>query len=120
MERISDYPAAVVSGGSDPDGADVRRRAIEMLRDVVDPEVGLDVVELGLVYAVEVDGGRVTVKLTMTTPACPLGDQIVFDAEQRLRELDGVDEVRVDLVWDPPWTPDRMSARAREALGWEP
>lgn len=94
-------------------------RVVDALREVVDPEIGLDVVELGLVYGADVDQGRVHVRLTMTTPACPLSEQIVEDAEQVIRRLSGVTSVDVELVWDPPWTPQRMSPNAREALGWD-
>lgn len=92
----------------------------DALREVIDPEIGLDVVELGLVYGVDVDAGRVHVRMTMTTPACPLGEQIVGDAEEVIQRLAGARSVEVELVWDPPWTPQRMSANAREALGWDP
>lgn len=88
------------------------------LREVIDPELGLDVVSLGLVYGAEVEGPAVRVRLTMTTPACPLGEQIVADAEARLGEVPGISDVQVSLVWEPPWSPDRMSAEAKEALGW--
>lgn len=98
--------------------ADLRARALAALHEVIDPEVGLDVVELGLVYALEVDGPRIRVELTMTTAACPLGEQIALDAERRLAAMEGVAGVDVQLVWEPPWTPDHMSARARDELGW--
>ena len=104
---------------ADPGAGDLAARAVEALRGVVDPEVGLDVVSLGLVYGVEVDGDRLTVALTMTTPACPLGEHIALDAERRLQALDGVGAATVHLVWDPPWSPERMAPEARAALGWE-
>lgn len=93
-------------------------RVLEALHDVIDPELGLDVVELGLVYGVDIDEGRVQVRLTMTTPACPLGEQIVRDAHERVAACEGVAEARVELVWEPPWSPSRMSPSAKEALGW--
>lgn len=94
-------------------------RVRDALRGVIDPELGLDVVALGLVYGIVVgEGGEVEVKLTMTTPACPLGEQIVEDAERRLRAVEGVRSARVELVWEPAWTPELMSAEARHALGW--
>lgn len=93
-------------------------RVLEALHEVIDPELGLDVVELGLVYGVDIEEGRVQVRLTMTTPACPLGEQIVLDAHERVAACEGVVEARVDLVWDPPWSPSRMSPSAKEALGW--
>ncbi|MCC6217479.1 MAG: metal-sulfur cluster assembly factor [Polyangiaceae bacterium] len=96
----------------------LRERVRARLRDVIDPEVGLNIVDLGLVYGVEVQGGEVTVQLTMTTPACPLGDQIVEDARDRISDEVGVVAVHVDLVWEPPWSPERMSPEARQTLGW--
>lgn len=96
----------------------LRARALDALREVIDPELGINVVDLGLVYGLEVDAGRVHVRLTMTTAACPLGEQIVRDAEQRLRAVDGVDQVQVELVWEPPWGPERMSDEAKATLGW--
>jgi metal-sulfur cluster biosynthetic enzyme len=100
-----------------PDDA-IRARALEALRDVIDPELGLSVVELGLVYGVEVEAGIVRARLTMTTPACPLGEEIVADADSRLRAIEGVADAQVELVWEPPWTPERMSPAAKELLGW--
>jgi metal-sulfur cluster biosynthetic enzyme len=99
---------------------DLEARALEALGSVLDPEVGMSIVELGLVVGVAVDPslGLVEAKLTMTSAACPLGDQIARQAEERLRAVSGVREARVELVWDPPWRPDRMSAAARKALGW--
>jgi metal-sulfur cluster biosynthetic enzyme len=96
----------------------MRRGVLEALRDVIDPEVGLNIVDLGLVYEITRSGDDVTVTMTMTTPACPLGEQIVRDAQARLATIDGLGAVSVDLVWEPAWTPDRMSATAKEALGW--
>ncbi len=98
--------------------SELEKKIDEALHQVIDPELGLDVVELGLVYRVDIDGPIVTVDLTMTTPACPLGEQIVRDAEERLREIEGVSRAEVRLVWDPPWGPERMSPAARAALGW--
>ncbi len=98
--------------------AELRERITTALRAVIDPELGLDVVDLGLVYGIDIDGHDVRVALTMTTPACPLGEHIVHDARARLAEVDGIATARVDLVWEPPWSPDRMSDAAKEALGW--
>lgn len=92
--------------------------AREALRGVIDPELGLDVVSLGLVYALEVRDGAASLELTMTSAACPLGDQIVREAEAMLRAIPGLVGSRVRLVWNPPWTPDRMEPEARKILGW--
>ena len=116
MTEQTEPPASVTI--ADAAGDDLRARAIAALADVVDPELGLGIVDLGLVHAVDVDGTDVRVRLTMTSPACPLGEQIVEDAEQRLRAVDGVGDAYVELVWDPPWTPARISPEARELLGW--
>jgi|JI10StandDraft_1071094.scaffolds.fasta_scaffold252909_2 metal-sulfur cluster biosynthetic enzyme len=96
----------------------LRGVALETLRDVIDPEVGLNIVDLGLVYGVDAVGGALQVQLTMTTPACPLGEQIQRDAEARLRTVAGVDDVTVELVWEPAWTPDRISPLGKQLLGW--
>jgi metal-sulfur cluster biosynthetic enzyme len=90
------------------------------LRKVVDPEVGLNIVDLGLVYDIKHDVGGVSVDITMTSPACPMGEGILAEAEYELQAVLPVDvPVAVNLVWDPPWSAARMSDRAREILGWE-
>ncbi|MDR7388170.1 MAG: metal-sulfur cluster assembly factor [Armatimonadota bacterium] len=90
------------------------------LREVVDPELGINIVDLGLVYDVTVEDEMVRVAVTMTTPACPLHsyvlDAIHFSVR---RDVPWVREVDVRLVWDPPWHPDMMSAEAKRQLGWE-
>jgi metal-sulfur cluster biosynthetic enzyme len=96
----------------------IRLEVIDSLRDVVDPELGINIVDLGLVYGVDVDDADVHVRLTMTTPACPVGEQLVLDAEERLRATVPDAGIAVEVVWDPPWDPGRMSDAAREALGW--
>lgn len=100
------------------DPGPLREQVMAALKLVDDPEVGINVVDLGLVYGVEVAEGRVRVELTMTSPACPLGEQIVCDAEERIRALPGVAAAQVDLVWEPTWTPERMSPAAKAQLGW--
>jgi metal-sulfur cluster biosynthetic enzyme len=89
------------------------------LESVVDPEVALDIVNIGLVYGVHVENNRVDVNVTMTTAACPVTDVIVSDIEDVLdRALDPELKIHVELVWEPPWTPERMSARAKSFMGW--
>jgi metal-sulfur cluster biosynthetic enzyme len=89
------------------------------LRSVIDPEVGMNVVDLGLVYGIEIAPDRVRVAMTMTTPACPMGSMITEDAREAIRDIapEGTDIV-VDLVWDPPWSPERMSENAKRHFGW--
>ena len=89
------------------------------LKHVLDPEIGVNIVDLGLVYEVKVENGDVYIKMTMTTPGCPLHESISKGAEEAVRQLPGVESVQVDLVWDPAWTPERMSDWARKQLGWK-
>jgi metal-sulfur cluster biosynthetic enzyme len=89
------------------------------LASVIDPEVGIDIVELGLIYSIKVDQHVISVEMTMTSPACPLGDYLLERAETSIREqCPDAREVDVTLVWDPPWTPARMGALAKQQLGW--
>ncbi len=90
----------------------------EALRDVIDPELGLDFVELGLIYDVEVDSGSVRVTYTLTSPGCPIGPQVSEQIEEFVGELDGVDEVHPTMTFSPPWTPELMSEDAKFALGF--
>ena len=90
------------------------------LHRVVDPEMALDIVELGLVYGVAVEGSLVKVLITMTSPACPVTEYIAEEATHEVQRALGAElHARVTVTWDPPWTPERMSARAREAMGWD-
>jgi metal-sulfur cluster biosynthetic enzyme len=91
----------------------------EALRAVTDPEVGENVVDLGLVYRIECGPGRVRVDMTMTSPACPMSGSIAADAEGAVRAAcAGVQEVIVAIVFDPPWSPERMSEQVRRRFGW--
>jgi metal-sulfur cluster biosynthetic enzyme len=91
---------------------------LEALSNVIDPELGLDFVELGLIYGVEIDDGRVEITFTLTTPACPIGPQVSEQMEEFVGEIAGVDEVVPNMVFAPPWTPDKMSEDAKFALGY--
>ena len=90
----------------------------EALRDVIDPELGLDFVELGLIYDVAVDGGTVNVTFTLTSPGCPIGPQVSEQIQEFVGERGGVEEVSSTMVFSPPWTPERMSEDAKFALGF--
>jgi len=89
------------------------------LKHVIDPEIGVNIVDLGLIYDVKLEAGNVYIKMTMTTAGCPLHESIAKGAEEAVRQLQGVESVKVDLVWDPPWTPDRISNWAKNQLGWK-
>ena len=91
---------------------------LEALTNVIDPELGLDFVELGLVYGVEIDGAKIGVTFTLTTPACPIGPQVSEQMKEFVGELEGVEEVTTNMIFTPPWTPEKMSEDARFALGY--
>ncbi len=90
----------------------------DALTNVIDPELGLDFVELGLIYGVEIDGGTIHVTFTLTTPACPIGPQVSEQIEEFVGELEGVDDVTSSMIFTPPWSPEKMSEDAKFALGY--
>jgi metal-sulfur cluster biosynthetic enzyme len=90
----------------------------DALTNVIDPELGLDFVELGLIYGVEVEEGDVRVTFTLTSPGCPIGPQVTEQIDEFVSELDGVQSVESTMTFTPPWTPDRMSEDAKFALGF--
>jgi len=97
----------------------LRDQVIATLKDIYDPEIPVNIYDLGLIYAVDVDeNGVVRVAMTLTAPACPVAAALPRHVEQRIRALPGVKEASVELVWDPPWTPERMSPEARLRLGF--
>jgi metal-sulfur cluster biosynthetic enzyme len=95
-----------------------REEVIESLRQVEDPELGMDIVDLGLLYDVEVDGPKVKVIHSLTSMGCPVGPMIQEDIFNVASSVPGVEEVEVELTWDPPWTPERMSDDAKFILGF--
>jgi metal-sulfur cluster biosynthetic enzyme len=90
---------------------------LQTLRQVEDPELACNIVDLGLVYSIAIIGSKVRVLMTLTTPGCPMHQSISWGVQQALLNLDGVDEVEVELVWDPPWNPAMMSEAGRLATG---
>lgn len=88
------------------------------LRRVKDPEAGLNIIDLGLVYDIAVADGKVHITMTLTSPACPVGPQIMHDADTTVRGIEGVNDVKVELVWDPYWTPERIDPKVRAYLGF--
>lgn len=97
---------------------ELRTAVWNKLKEVIDWEIGLDVVTLGLVYDIKVDDeNNVKVTMTMTTPMCPLAGGILSDAEMKVRSVEGVNNVEVELTFDPPWTPDRIDPAIRKQLG---
>jgi len=95
-----------------------REDVVDALRQVEDPELGMDIVELGLLYDVEVEGPKVKVSYSLTSMGCPAGPMIEEDIQNVASGVEGVQEVETDLVWEPPWTPERMSDDAKFILGF--
>lgn len=100
------------SGGITPDLVKLA------LRRVKDPDMNLNIVDLGLIYDVRVEGNDISVDMSLTSPACPSGAEIMQDAEEQLKSLDGVGKAEINLVWSPPWGPDRIEPRVRAYLGF--
>jgi len=127
-ERDIPAPAATSEGdiqasgpapnGDGQDGDGLREQVLEALKNVHDPELGVNIVDLGLVYGVEIDDQTVHITYTLTTMGCPIGPLIEAEIQRFLAEVDGVSEVDAEMVLRPPWTPDMMSEEAKAALGF--
>ena len=92
-------------------------QAREALKQIIDPEIGLNIVDLGLVYDIDVEGSTINVRMTLTSPGCPVGPQLLNGSKMVLEDLEGAEEVYVDLVWEPFWTPERIKPEFRAMLG---
>ena len=123
LERKKDYlegflaqqPAAVPAG--EPGGA-VYERVIDALKEIFDPEIPVNIYDLGLIYGVDVtDEGDVAITMTLTTPHCPVAESMPGEVELRVGAVPGIGDVEVNLVWDPPWNPAQMSDEAKLELG---
>jgi metal-sulfur cluster biosynthetic enzyme len=97
---------------------DIRELVLEQLRTVIDPELGVNVVDLGLIYDLQINDGNIYILMTLTTPGCPLHDSIVGGVKRALEHIDGIRDVQVQITWNPPWTPERMSEEALRQLGY--
>lgn len=89
----------------------------EALKKIEDPEIGLNIVDLGLVYDIDVEDGKVNVRMTLTSPGCPVGPQILNGSKMVIQELEDVEEANIELVWEPFWTPERITPEYRAMLG---
>jgi metal-sulfur cluster biosynthetic enzyme len=107
-------PATPAAAASAPTVDEV----MDALGNVIDPELGLDFVELGLIYGVEVNDGNVSVTFTLTTPGCPIGPQVTEQIEEFVGELEGVRSIESEMVFTPPWSPELMTEDAKFALGY--
>ncbi len=96
-----------------------KQTVINALKEVIDPEIGVNIVDLGLIYDVSVEGNDVRIKMTLTTPMCPLGPMIVDNVRKRVEKIDGIGDVDVQVVFEPAWSADRIDPKVREKLGFE-
>jgi FeS assembly SUF system protein len=102
---------------SDQVGAVTETQVLEALHECYDPEIPVNIVDLGLIYEVKIEGPQVAVKMTLTALGCPMAGEVMSDVREHLLQIAGVEEANVELVYDPPWSPDRMSEDARWELG---
>ena len=123
FERKRDYLAGFLSGDKDDEpkggaGSDIQASVVDVLKSIYDPEIPVDIYELGLIYDVEVsEDGDATITMTLTTPHCPVAESLPNEVELRVLSVPGVRDAVVNLVWDPPWDPSKMSDEARLELG---
>ncbi len=104
---------------ADVDTAAVEARIVEVLNTIYDPEIPVNIYEVGLIYGVDVaPNGDVHIRMTLTSPMCPVAESLPPEVEMKVTEVEGVGSVRVDVVWDPPWDPEMMSEAARLELGF--
>ena len=114
---MSDNPEATASSG-EADTERMRKRIVQILKTVYDPEIPIDIYELGLIYDVAADeaAGTVIIKMTLTTPMCPVAEILPPEVESKVRAMDGVSNATVEVTWEPPWNPGMMSEAARLEL----
>ena len=118
---MSDHPDAGTTSVPSPSpspGAVSEDQVKLALRRVKDPDLSLNIMDIGLVYGIQVDGADVNVDMTLTSPGCPSGPEIMGDAEREIKSLPGVENVTINLVWSPFWTPEKMEPRVRAYMGF--
>ena len=122
FERKRDYLAGFLAekpaelSGQEPGGA-LYEAVIEALKEIYDPEIPVNIYDLGLIYGVEINDGHAVVSMTLTTPNCPVAESMPAEVELRVGAVPGVGDAEVNLVWDPPWDPQKMSDEAKLELG---
>jgi FeS assembly SUF system protein len=123
LERKKDYLAGFLAGEAaeqpaNGPGSDLQASVVEVLKSIYDPEIPVDIYELGLIYDVDVSpDGDATIEMTLTTPHCPVAESLPNEVELRVLSVPGIRDAVVNLVWDPPWDPSKMSDEARLELG---
>ena len=105
-------------GGGEVDVEETERQVVEVLKACYDPEIPVNIYELGLIYKIEIDpSGAATVDMTLTSPMCPVAGSLPPEVETKIRQVPGITASKVNVVWDPPWTPEKMTEAARLQLG---
>jgi len=123
FERKKDYLAGFLGGEKEPEptggpGSDLQASVVEVLKSIYDPEIPVDIYELGLIYDVDIsEDGDAVITMTLTTPHCPVAESLPNEVELRVLSVPGIRDAVVNLVWDPPWDPSKMSDEARLELG---
>jgi FeS assembly SUF system protein len=123
VQRKKDYLAGFLAGEKEDErkggpGGDLQAAVVEVLKSVYDPEIPVDIYELGLIYGVDIsEDGDATITMTLTTPHCPVAESLPNEVELRVLSVPGIRDAVVNLVWDPPWDPSKMSDEARLELG---
>lgn len=115
---MSESPAPARAETPSPAPIPIREAVADAIRTVFDPEIPVNIWELGLVYSVEVADGVAHVVMTVTAPACPVAGTLPLQVAERVKAVPGVTDAKVDLVWEPPWKPEMMSEVAKTQLGW--
>jgi metal-sulfur cluster biosynthetic enzyme len=115
-ETVTEQAPSDVERGDKPG---LEQQIWAALSEVVDPELHMDIVTLGLVYGVKTEGTRGEVEMTLTSPGCPYGPHLIYAVDHAVRQVEGVEDVDVEVVWEPPWGPERMSEEARLELGFD-
>jgi len=95
-----------------------KKEVLRVLNECYDPEIPVSVVDLGLIYGIKIENGKVKVKMTLTNPFCPMSYRIIEDVKEKIRKVKGVKDVEVEITFDPPWNPNMMSKKARKLLGF--
>lgn len=122
FERKRDYLAGFLAekpeqlSGEEP-GGELYEAVITALKEIYDPEIPVNIYDLGLIYGVEINGGHAVVSMTLTTPHCPVAESMPAEVELRVGAVPGIGDAEVNLVWDPPWDPQKMSDEAKLELG---
>lgn len=105
------------SKAAEPLGELTEEKVLEVLSEIYDPEIPIDIVNLGLIYGIDINDKNVVITMTMTAPGCPASTQIAGESKLMVEEMPQVDSVDIDIVWDPPWDPSKMSEEAQESMG---